>query len=319
MTRPPAWTRGEAPRLEEVASAKLQQAVAAERARVRALGHLPLDQAAAARELTEGERALRASRPRNRRWRALDKHDQEIDRLAQKQDEASARLREAEQALADAPVFDARSLAAWLAAGEKGERPAATVYERERHRDAARLLLEAVTVELDQALERRVRHVEQNRRKMLDDVRKDVNDARARLLAHVRELPALREALLAARETLTWCAAFPQPAEVFGFSTSCALGLRQPVEQTLGTPARIEYAALLQALEADGAALAESFSPEQKKQLGIAEEPNPLLAAMWDVDVSPDWKRDQLERARGLAPWSRNPRQLADEARDFRP
>jgi hypothetical protein len=45
-----------------------------------------------------------ASRPRNRRWRPLEKFDRELEQLAQRQAEAQDRLREAEEALRAAPT-----------------------------------------------------------------------------------------------------------------------------------------------------------------------------------------------------------------------
>jgi hypothetical protein len=221
--------------------------------------------------------------------------------------------------LARGPDDDARTLAKWLADGEKGERPQATIYERERERDAARLLLEAVTIELDEAINRRVLHVERHRPKMIADVRQDLDAAHAALLAHVRELPALRQALVDCRETLLWAASFPEATEAYGFPTAMALGLRKPVQRTLGTSARVEYRVLVEALEEDVAALASAFSAEQKQRLGLDTERTPLTEALWDVD--PDhiaWKKKELERARQIAAWSANPQQLAEEARDFR-
>lgn len=128
--RAPAWARNGQPDFVETANEKMRSDVARDRLHLRGVGHLPLDPSAAARELQEGERALRSSRPRNRRWRALEKFEREIDRLTQRQAEASARVQEAEATLASAPDDDARTLAKWLAGGEKGERPAATMYER---------------------------------------------------------------------------------------------------------------------------------------------------------------------------------------------
>jgi hypothetical protein len=46
------------------------------------------------------------------------------------------------------------------------------------------------------------------------------------------------------------------------------MGLQRPVERTLGTRARIEYGALIQAIEEDATALAAAYSAEQKRQLG---------------------------------------------------
>jgi hypothetical protein len=76
---------------------------------------------------------------------------------------------------------------------------------------------------------------------MIDDARRDVEEIRGGVLEKLRELPALREDLLAARDLLLWVAAFPEPAESFGFSTATALGLREPVERTLKTKAMVEY------------------------------------------------------------------------------
>ncbi len=293
--------------------------VARERLHVRGVGHLPVDQALAGWELASEERARLGSRPTTRRWRGLDKLDGEIDRLTAKLGEAMARLQEAEQAIQAAPKQDARTLADWLAKGEKGLRPEATIYERERERDAGRLLVEAVQLELDQALKRRLEHVEKHRDRMLRDAREDVGAARAELATKVAELPALRERLLEAREALLWAASYPDPDAGFGFPSALALGLRAPVEETLQTPARIDYRQVVAALGRDADALAEAFSMEQAERLGTAPGKTLLTHALWDFEVDPAWKRSQLERAREVAAYSTNPQRVAQEAADFRP
>jgi len=310
--------RGEPPNIAEAANAKMHREIAAQRLHTRGTGRLPLDPAAAALEVTEERRALRSTRP-NRRWRALEKHDEAISRLSRKRDDALARLQEAEQALEQAPDHDARTLAAWFAAGEKGDRPTASLYERERERDAARLLVEAVTIELDRALETRKQHIEDNREKMIEDATGELEAAVGKLRAQSQALAALRQVALEARDVLLWISAFPEHPETYGFATATALGLKAPVERTLGTTARIEFGAMLEALEEDAIAIRSSFGPETASVLGLAEPPTPLTEAMWDADVDPAWKREQLERARGLLPWSQNQHELANEAADFRP
>jgi hypothetical protein len=321
--RAPAWARGQQPDIVddiETAGEQMRAEVARGRLHARGVGHLPLNRESARRELTEGQRALRSSRPRTRRWKALDRHDQEIDRLTRKQSEAQARLQQAEQALQHAPESDARTLADWLSAGEKGDRPAASVYERERERDAASLLVEAVDVELDRALKRREQHIERNRKTMFADVRKDMDVAGSRLLAQVAELPTLRQKLLDCREQIEWLAAYPEVPETFGFPSALALGLRAPVERTLRTTARVEYSGVLEALREDVAALAEAFSVAQKQGLGMPSERSPLKEAMWDADpANVKWKKAELQRARELLAWSSNPQELVQEAREFRP
>jgi len=317
--RTPPWARGEPPNIAEKANEKMRRENAAERLHIRGVGHLPLDHAAAASELTEEQRALRSSRPNNRRWKALDKHDAELSRLSRKRDDALARLHEAEQALEQAPDHDARTLAKWIAGGEKNKRPAASLYERERERDAARLLSEAVTLELDEALRRRKEHIEDNRKKMVEDATGELEAAVGELRAAARALPALRQAALEARDVVLWIAAFPEHPETYGYASATALGLREPVERVLNTKAQIEFAALLEVLEEDAIAIRSSFGPVTARELGLAEPATPLTEAMWDADIPADWKKEQLEKARGLLPWSQNQQKLADEAGDFRP
>jgi len=236
----PSWVRSAEPTTGARANAIMAKGVALDRLRLRGAGDLPTDQDSARRELTEEQRALRDSRPKTRRWKALEKLDREVDRMKQRQDAAGTHLQEAEAALALAPEDDARALADWLACGEKGERPPASLYERERARAAAKLLVEAATVEVDRALERRLQHIERNRPTMLKDAWRDVADARHRLQAHAAALAALRQALLDTRENLLWAAAYPDRPESFGFATSAALGLREPIQRTLSTTARVE-------------------------------------------------------------------------------
>ncbi|CAN5150359.1 hypothetical protein BH18ACT12_BH18ACT12_20660 [soil metagenome] len=170
MTPAPAWARGDKPSLVENAQEAMRRDVAAGRQHLRGVGHLPLNPEAARFELTGEQRANRGSRPRTRRWKALDKLDSEVDRLTQRLSGVTLRLAEAEQAVTAAPLADAEALANWLGTGEKGDRPPSTIYERERDRDAARLLVAAVTVELDRALERRLQHIERHRKKMLAEL-----------------------------------------------------------------------------------------------------------------------------------------------------
>ncbi len=91
MTAEPFWARGDRPGAEENAVAKMKTDIAATRLNSRGTGSLPLDRERARFELTGEQRVLRASRPRTRRWRALERLDAEVDRLMQKQSEATAR------------------------------------------------------------------------------------------------------------------------------------------------------------------------------------------------------------------------------------
>lgn len=303
---PPKWTVVRDPTEEDVRieamAARDAEGVAAERLKTRGVADMPVDRARAEFEVSTEQRVLRASRPANRRWRALDKLDQELDRVTRALEAARADLAHAEQQLADAPDADARSLAAWLEAGEKGQQPEATVYERERERNARKLLVDAREHELDRALERRADHITRNREAMLKDARRDVDEARERYLAKVAELPALRQQLVDARATVLWAATFPEVAESFGMPNAVALGLQEPVRRTLGTTALLPWTSLIDAFEADAAALADAFSRDQKKHgLGEPDPRTPLTEAMWDSDPETvAWKKAEFERGKQL-------------------
>jgi hypothetical protein len=171
----------------------------------------------------------------------------------------------------------------------------------------------ARAVEIDKALEERLRYVEENRARLLADASSDLEAARARVIEQVHKLPALRDELLAARETLTWVAAYPESPAPFGFQNALALGLREPVERTLQTKARVDFSSVLAVLEADAKALAETHGEDTRRQLGIAGPRTPLREALWDSDTDMiAWKKQGLERARQLAEFG-NSSQLAAE------
>jgi hypothetical protein len=154
---------------------------------------------------------------------------------------------------------------------------------------------------------------------MLGDARNDVDALRSRYVAKVRELTRIRDEMLQARELLQWTASYPNRVESYGFQTAISLGLREPVRRTLQTDARIEYAAVIAALEEDARSLAEELGPQAKQALGVADPRTPADTAMWTSDERHQkWAREQLERARGLAEYG-DPGTLADEVRDIRP
>jgi hypothetical protein len=100
MPRSPNWAREDAPTLVDDATAsgqKQQLEIAADRLRTRVVAALPLDRDAARVEITEEQRANLASRPRTRRWKALDALDRKVEAAYQRHTESLARLREAEQ------------------------------------------------------------------------------------------------------------------------------------------------------------------------------------------------------------------------------
>jgi excisionase family DNA binding protein len=214
LSRIPQWARDDdgGPSLVEASQGtqeRLQRDAALEKLHTRATGALPLDRDRAASELTDEQRVLRAARPRTRRWRALAKIDDEIDAIQHRHADALARVTEAELALADAPRVDADSLASWLAGGEKGVRPDATLPERRRELDASKRLVDALVVELDRKLAQRVEYVQRNRERMADDARHDRERATERLQHAIAELAEARATAVNAVGVEVWVLAYP--------------------------------------------------------------------------------------------------------------
>ena len=84
----------------------------------------------------------------------------------------------------------------------------------------------------------------------------------------------------------------------------------------LETKARIDFARVLAALEADADALADAYAASLKEKLGTAPPPTPLERAMWDGDPAMvEWKKQERERALELAKQGRDPNKLAAELR----
>lgn len=324
MARIPSWAREKVhPHQEDSDKSiqKMREDIRRERMLRRGVGHLPLDQDEARRELSDEQRALRSTRPPTRFERQLAEYDEAIDQLHVRLEEVRGRVVAAEASLRQAPERDARTLADWIAAGERGERPAATVYERQRDLDAAKLHENALAVELDRLLQRRVDHVDKNRKRMMGDARKEIEKARQQIVSMARELPALRERLLAARETLLWASSYPERTPDWPGTNGhvVALNLLGPIERTLGPGVRgqFSYDALVRLIEEDAMVVANQYGPDQATALGIRGPRTPEHEAMWiDDDGDPDvaaWKKSNLERARQLAEYGHDPSQLAQE------
>jgi hypothetical protein len=196
------------------------------------------------------------------------------------------------------------------------------LYERTRDRDAAQLYVTACGVELDEKLEQRQTFIEKNRARMLDDVRRDTDKARRNLQDAVTQLTGLRQELIDCRESALWLAFYPDAPESWGFLGDVALGIQRPVKEATGSTARISFQSLVVLLTSDAAAIATTFSVDQRRRLGesIDEQLTPLDVAMRNSDPrAQEWGKKEIERAREIAGYSLDPDGVAREARDLRP
>jgi hypothetical protein len=284
MSREPGWARDDdSPSLvqvvERAAQEKLTEEIAAEKLHTRVTGALPIDRERARAELTEEQRALRSSRPKTRRWKTLAKIDDEIDDLGRRQAEAIQSVAAADEAVSRAPEHDANTLAEWLAGGERGPRPEATLPERERELAASKLLVDAITVELDNMLVRRLEYVEKNRKRMAEDAGKDRERAGERLQAAISELAEVRMAATDAASLQLWVAHYPRPEANSG---DLHMGLMKGGRLSKAVPditSLTSAASVLEWLRDDARWLAGAVEDQRRKQ----DEPDdPHFAPVWE-------------------------------------
>ncbi len=125
--------------------------------------------------------------------------------------------------------------------------------------------------------------------------------------------------MLDGKATLEWVIGFPELRDTFGLPIALALGLRGPVERTLETTARIEYRRVIDALEADAAAIADAFSDTQKQRLGMSRGKDTVNRRCGIPTRRRRMEEGGAQPRTRPAPWGRVAQaKLADEVRDYR-
>jgi hypothetical protein len=258
--------------------------------------------------------ARRRFSPRKLLWKEIEEFDSRIADLDEREVALIAeRQRLAEQRLqAELEYQDA--LTRWVAAPEGRGRPVSPLRALEERDQEIADELGAVAKLRSNVLAEKERFVQARRPRLAKAAAETVETARDRYVALARELVDARAELLDARRAELWAKLYPreQAGRLHGFETALALGLRKPVQETLGTIARLEYAQLVAAIERDADVIATHASAEQLEQAGEPPAPNPTKRAAWDSDLT-EWKREQNEKLRELGRWHHDPSRLAQE------
>src|SRR5262249_48644258 len=98
-----------------------------------------------------------------------------------------------------------------------------------------------------------------------------------------------------------------------------ALGLLNPVRESLGITHQLSVAAVVDALQRDARVVAERLTPEQRAELGTADPLTPEDIAMWaDDDRAVAWAKEKQQQLNDRARWAMpvDLPQLAHEMRD---
>ena len=243
--------------------------------------------------------------PRKNRWPELIAFDKRIDEIEQRRAAILAELPALIQERADEEQGFPARLAAWLEE-QRGPRPVSRVEEIERRVTELQAEYEALGVLRGEALTARAEFVQKHRPRLVKDATAAVERVKVRMLELTDELERSRAELLDLAAVRRWAQLFPHELAngSVGNETVLALGLMKPVKETLGLTQQLPARGVFDAVRADVSTIAERLSPEQKKELGLAEA-SPEQEAMWMTDPAYQaYAKEQHERLRDRYSWS---------------
>jgi hypothetical protein len=231
--------------------------------------------------LAEEERAHRLYSRGGRRWRQLREHDERIARHQRTQDGLRARAAELRERLTQVEREDAERAAAWLEAGQRGDRPRASVPDLRDELDQIEADAQAMDGVIDKVLAEKVEHVERHRPKLSREARSDTDAAHARYVTAAKQLAQARAKLLEARATELWLRYWPSEEarhDPLTMLSMLAGGLLRPVESTLGVRTNVPFANVPAAIEAN----ADTFCAYGLRDDSRDAEPDPHHEAIWE-------------------------------------
>jgi hypothetical protein len=213
------------------------------------------------------EQARHRLSPRKNRWGDVARFDQRVAALEARRSEIQARLQALHDQLANATNTDAEALAAWIANGERGDRPESR--EPALKKQAAELTREAdaLVLAVGEELQRKADYVAKHRGRLAKDAQRHVDAAHARVVSLVAELERARDELAANREHELWALLYPHEAAARTPAMAMlAGGLKAPGER-LGLVQATPIERVHEALVADAGWLKQASTPEQRALL----------------------------------------------------
>lgn len=249
--------------------------------------------------------ALRRGSPRRLRWREIDKLEVRAAALDQRAQEASANLQRLHGERQIAPDRDARRLADWIAAGEKGKRPEPLGPELDRQIEQAERERDAFQQAAGDVLEKKFRYVERNRKRLIAEADERVDKAARQYEELIEQLAAKRAELADVRYDAVWASIYPARAASAAPPDTIVGGNRKTLERASVT-AQVRPEALCELLRADAAYLEASVTEEQAKELGLEREGEAVWAGT-ERGRRAERKEKQDALARHRREWGREP------------
>ena len=214
--------------------------------------------------MAEHERsALLRVGPRRHKWSELQSYDERLAEIEQRREELTRQIGEKMADRHNEPQRLATAIDLWIVAGAKGDRPQSRVAALDQEIEGLQAEHLAAGLAYERLLAERVPHVERNRRRMVDDIAKEVGAAARAYLELVDQLEETRRALVDWRSVQVWSAIFPHQSLTNEPNTQSLCGaLRRLQEEVMpGLRQGINASACFDLLRRDAAVLQIGVDP----------------------------------------------------------
>lgn len=250
------------------------------------------------RELLGSEASfLQRMSPRRNPWPEMAALDARIAGLDAKGEQAGADMQRLSAALREADAADRTALSKWHEQGGKGTRPTPRAPAIRDELERTQADREAIADAGAKVAAEKASYVESNRKRLARVADDAVDKLAGQYRQAVDEAERVRADLLEARAAALFVRLYPSPLAGHGPPTPIALGLRQVMQETLGTTTTLQPDRLFALLRHDAALLPEAMDPAQREALG---EGDAKRKTIW-ADTEEGQQLEQSERREALA------------------
>lgn len=191
--------------------------------------------------------------PKRNRWSELQAFDEQLVEAEQRREQLRHEIGELMTARNNEPARVAAALDAWLMGGQKGARPTSQAAALDQQIADLEAEYGALGIAHDRLLAERASHVEKSRKRMLADMREEIEAASSEYTALIDQLEATRRELLELRATEVWVAIYPSATLASEPSTAALVGARKALQGPLmpGLESGLVASSVFELLRAD--------------------------------------------------------------------
>ena len=165
--------------------------------------------------------------PKRNRWSELQAFDEQLVEIERRREELRHEIGALMVDRNNEPTRVAAALDGWLIGGQQGERPTSQAAALDQRIADLEAELGASAIAHDRLLRERAAHVDKNRRKMLADMRDEIEATASEYRAFVDQLEQTRRDLLELRQTEIWVAIYPSHTLANEPNTQALVGARR--------------------------------------------------------------------------------------------